>query len=817
MRKCVNPAVMLCQGSTAQVDDSVEKGCENNTNLMDLQDDFQNAALAAYFDYLYLLTTKPAVEKILSLKNLRKKQTHRRRGSQGNTNLNLVSGPSEIITSDRGQQKAKNGSFCEISQLFVTGVQMERFVDNVHTSVYTSEAVALVNASEAGACVNTSKPDARVNTSEAVVADADLVGTSDANNQTVTSSKSDKISASHNSVSADACEVANNRNLTIRDVTMSPRTKNHNEKLLSRIFNRLYDSLSDLEPGEHVDDSFDHICDQSCNGSSVTLRLKKPRRKLRKLSDCLSDSFSACSYGLSGCASYERGSVDASACGKKGLWSDSSAICCKDNFECNKETTQFSSREDEASLSSVGKPKWQSSRKRQCDKDTVEHSPEKMSNKASVCVECEQAHVNKAEQAHVNKAKQAPVDGDQPLTRQAIKNLNACNDQNNKVCSECKKHIEDGSVLLGNLNKETSAQEFILSQGCTSHVLSSGDKRQPGYSTVMLDQGDDTKGDNSMVSDSKGEDSVFPYSKRENSVFPDFKGDNSMFPDSKEENERKAVRDAQMDDDADSTCSGVAGSSDTEKLYDVTSHLARGIRLRSGTKVLPVINPKYQQYYRLITEFSKQSEKNTRVKKDEERKVQKCLRFKRKRHLDWFDRKASKRRRHLQVNHGENRDTSFSKVKSRKKVLITNSLMSGSKRGDNWRKTKQKILNRQKNFEYITKRNFKNISKSHKRKVKVASSKRTSPKWPKRTEKICEERSILKCHEAVRTSPIPSDPFSHLCQLERKAVDIGVGDMEKLLSSKPQNGQDSTVLFSVQHKLVQWHPGGIWQTIVTDK
>ena len=170
------------------------------------------------------------------------------------------------------------------------------------------------------------------------------------------------------------------------------------------------------------------------------------------------------------------------------------------------------------------------------------------------------------------------------------------------------------------------------------------------------------------------------------------------------------------------------------------------------------------------------------VNTEEERKVQRCVRFKRKR-LDWSDRRASKRRRHLQTKHGESRDTSFYKVKTHKTDLIRNSLKFGCKRSD----------------------------------AKDASSKRLGLK---KREKICKEQSVLKSHEAIGTSDVPTDPFAHLCRLECQAVDIGVAAMETLLSNKQPIGRNSnnpTVVFSGRHKHAQWHPGGIWQAIVTEK
>ena len=231
------------------------------------------------------------------------------------------------------------------------------------------------------------------------------------------------------------------------------------------------------------------------------------------------------------------------------------------------------------------------------------------------------------------------------------------------------------------------------------------------------------------------------------------------------------------------------------------------------------------------------------VNTEEESKVQRCVRFKRKR-LDWSDWRSSKRRRYLQTKHRENRDTSLYKVKTHKTDLIRNSLKFGCKRSDGWRKTKHKTVGRLKNLENITKKRFKNvsknetkenseisrlvknckeakksakISKNRKSKAKDASSKRSGLK---KREKICKEQSVLKSHEAIGTSHVPTDPFTHLCRLECQAVDIGVDAMETLLSNKQPIGRNSnnpTVVFSGRHKHAQWHPGGIWQAIVTEK
>ena len=146
------------------------------------RDDFQTAAVAAYFDYLYMLTSKPKPKKTLRLKNICKRK-HLGRKSEDNTDLSLVSEPSVLITSSEGQQNTNNGLFRANSQALVTGMQMEVSVDDVNANVSTStsEAVAGVNTqrqvtvrkdtSNQVAVFNTKKPStARNDTSSHVAA-----------------------------------------------------------------------------------------------------------------------------------------------------------------------------------------------------------------------------------------------------------------------------------------------------------------------------------------------------------------------------------------------------------------------------------------------------------------------------------------------------------------------------------------------------------------------------------------------------------------------------------------------------------------------
>ena len=708
---------MLSQEDTTQADGSPDC-CSNGNDLTDSQDDFQTAAVAAYFDYLYTLTSKPKPKKTLRLKNICKKRKHLGRMSEDNTDLSLVSEPSVLITSSECQKKPNNGLFRANSQALVTGMQMEVSADdvnaNVTVSTYTSEAVAGVNTqkqvtvrkdtSNQVAAFNTTKPStARNDTSSPVAAlyipksvpyrkdtsnsvgalnipkpvtakkddpkpvsterdtsdphpvvnsksvPADL--TSDTpvcsntpesvddaaarsaqrscinnktvsspnsyrtrpvqvsvsgdscesvddaarsaqrsciNNKTVSSPKSyrtrpvqvsvsgdscesvddaahsaqrscinNKTDSSPNSyrtrpvqvsvsgdscgsvddaahsaqrscinnktvsslnsyrtrpvqvsVSGDSCGSVDSRNLTIKDVTMSPRTKKHNEILVAQMFNRLYDSLIDQEGGETIDRCFHDIYNQSFDGRQVVKKLKKPRRKLRKLRNCLSASFRMSSCGSSVCDTSEGGSADVSINVEERMMSDAASDCLQDTCEDNTQVTELSAREDK--LFSV-----RSHLEHQHSNKKVGKSKEEISNKIPVREECENATVYKVQHAEVVV--------EQTLNVQAVNSDNSCNNRNSRVYSEREKLTESESVLS------------CSSKDIQDQVLSSEGQRKCNFSVVPEDQADYSNVDNSVVSDSRGDDSVGSNSKGENLLLPDIKGRNQVL-DSKEEN-----------------------------------------------------------------------------------------------------------------------------------------------------------------------------------------------------------------------------------------------------------------------------------------
>ena len=800
---------MLSQEDTTQADGSPDC-CSNDNDLTDSQDDFQTAAVAAYFDYLYTLTSKPKPKKTLRLKNICKKRKHLGRKSEDNTDLSLVSEPSVLITTSEGQQKTNNGLFRANSQALVTGMQMEVSVDdvnaNVTVSTYTSEAVAGVNTqkqvtvrtdtSNQVAAFNTTKPstarndtsspvaalyipksvpyrkdtsnsvgalnipkpvtakkdtpkpvtakkdtpkpvsperdtsdphpvvnsksvpaaltsDTPVcsNTAEAVDAAArssqwscinnktdsspnsyrtrpvqvsvsgdscgsvddaarstqrscinnktvsslksyrtrpvhvsvsgnscgsvvddaarssqrscinnktvsspnsyrtrpvhvsvsgdscesvddaahsaqrscinnktvsspnsyrtrpvqvsvsgDSCGSVDAaarssqrsciNNKTVSSPNSYRTRPVHVSVSGDSCESVDaaahssqrscinnktvsspnsyrtrpvqvsvsgdscgsvdSRNLTIKDVTMSPRTKKHNEILVAQMFNRLYDTLIDEEGSETTDICFHDIYNQSFDGRQVVKKLKKPRRKLRKLRNCLSASFRMSSCGSSSvCDTSEGGSADVSVNVEDRMMSDAASVCLQDTCEDNTRVIELSAKEDKG-LSVRSHLEQHNSNKQHFNKK-VGKSKEEISNKIPVREECENAAVYNVQLAEVMI--------EQTLNVQAVNSDNSCNNQN----SEREKLTESESVLS------------CSSKDIQCQVLSSEGQRKCNLSVVPEDKADYSNVDNSVVSDSRGDDSVGSNSKGENLLLPDIKGSNQVL-DSKEEN-----------------------------------------------------------------------------------------------------------------------------------------------------------------------------------------------------------------------------------------------------------------------------------------
>ena len=722
---------MLSQEDTTQADGSPDC-CSSDNNLTDSQDDFQTAAVAAYFDYLYMLTSKPKPKKTLRLKNICKKRKHPPRKSEDNTDLSLVSEPSVLITSSECQPKTNNVLFHANSQALLTGMQMEVSVDDVNANVstYTSEAVAGVNmqkqvtvrkdtstqvaafnttkastarndtsspvaglyipksvpyrkdTSNSVGALNIPKPvtakkdtpkpvtakkdtpkpvsperdtsdphpvvnsksvpaaltsDTPVcsNTAESVVDDAarsaqrscinnktvsspnsyrtrpvqvsvsgdscesvddaahssqrscinnktvsspnsyrtrpvqvsvsgdscesvddaarssqrscinnktvsspnsyrtrpvqvsvsgdscesvdDAAHSSQRsciNNKTVSSPNSYRTRPVHVSVSGDSCESVDSRNLTIKDVTMSPRTKKHNEILVAQMFDRLYDSLIDQEGNETTDRCFHDIYNQSFDGSQVVKKLKKPRRKLRKLRNCLSASFGMSSCGSSSaCDTSEGGSADVSANVEERMMSDAASVCLQDTCEDNTQVTELSAREDR--LLGVRSNLEQHNSNKQHSNKKVGKSKEEISNKIPVRDKCENATVYKVQHAEVVV--------DQILNVQSVNSDNSCNNQNRRVYSECEKLTESESVLS------------CSSKDIQYQVLSSEGQRKCNFSVVPEDKADYSNVDNSVVSDSRGDDSVGSNSKGENLLLPDIKGSNQVL-ESKEEN-----------------------------------------------------------------------------------------------------------------------------------------------------------------------------------------------------------------------------------------------------------------------------------------